>query len=145
MKRSESKKSSPIDQTPDRRGSGDVVPRGKNLFDTVRKIAAALPDVEEGTTYGSPAFKARGKLLACLAIHKSAEPDTLVVCVGFDRRADLIAADPDTYYLTDHYVNYPVVLVRLSPIHPDTLRDLLEASWRFVTGKTTRAGHNLRG
>ena len=63
-----------------------------------------------------PYLKAHGKMLACPAIHKSAEPDTLAVRIPFDLRADLIASDPDSYYLTDHYVNYPVVLVRLSRI-----------------------------
>src|SRR5947208_249874 len=69
-------------------------------FDVVRRIALALPDVEEGTTYGSPAFKWRGKLLACEAIHKSAEPDTLAVRIPFKLRPDLIASNPDSYYLT---------------------------------------------
>ena len=55
-----------------------------------------------------------------------------------------MAASPDVYYLTDHYVNYPVVLVRLSRIHPDALRDLLGMAWRFVTAKTLHGKHILR-
>ena len=109
--------------------------RNKISFDTVRRIALGLPDVEESTTYGSPSLKVRGKLLTCLAVHKSAEPDTLAVRIDFDRRAELIAAAPDVYYLTDHYVNYPAVLVRLSRIDPNALRDLLGMAWRFVTAK----------
>jgi hypothetical protein len=112
--------------------------RAKITFDTVRTIGRELPDVEEGTTYGSPALKVRGKLLACLAIHRSAEPNTLAVRIDFDQRAELIAADPSTYYLTDHYVSYAAVLVRLSSIHIDALRDLLKGSWRFVTATTNR-------
>ena len=112
------------------------MPRNKINFDTVRKIGLELSGVEEGTMYGSPALKVRGKLLTCLAIHKSAEPDSLAVRIDFDQRSELIAADPDVYYLTDHYVNYPVVLVRLSRINPDALRDLLGMAWRFVTAKT---------
>jgi hypothetical protein len=104
-------------------------------FDTVRGMALGLPDVEESTTYGSPALKIRGQLLACIPIHKSAEPDSLAVSIDFDRRAELMAVAPDVYYLTDHYVNYPVVLVRVSRIHPDALRDLLDMAWRFVTTK----------
>jgi hypothetical protein len=104
-------------------------------FGAVRKAAAGLPDVEEGTTYGSPALKVRGKLLTCLAVHKSAEAGSLVVCIGFQRRDDMIAEDPSTYYLTDHYRNHPIVLVRLSQIHPDALHDLLGAAWRFVTAR----------
>jgi hypothetical protein len=104
-------------------------------FDTVRKIGLALPDVEEGTAYGTPALKIRGELLTCMAINKSAEPGSLALRIDFDRRDELVAADPETYYLTDHYVDYPVVLVRLSRIHPDALRDLLGAAWRFVSAQ----------
>jgi len=96
------------------------MPRNKIDFDTVRRIALSLPDVEESTIYRSPALKVRGKLLACIPIHKSAEPGSVAVRIGFDRRAELMAAAPDVYYLTDHYVNYPVVLVRLSRIHCET-------------------------
>jgi hypothetical protein len=81
----------------------------KVTFDAVRAIGLRLPDVEEGTMYGSPALKVRGNLLACLAVHKSAEPDTLAVRIDFGERDDLVDADPKTYYLTEHYVDYPVV------------------------------------
>jgi hypothetical protein len=102
-------------------------------FDTVRKVGLALPDVEESTSYGAPSLKVRGQLLTCPAIHKSAEPGSIVIRVDFDQRAGLLAEAPDTYYLTDHYVNYPAVLVRLSRIRREALRDLLMMSWRFVT------------
>src|SRR5204862_7743544 len=101
------------------------MPGGKISFGTVRKMALALPEVEEGTMHGSPAFKVRGKLLACAAIHKSAEPNTLAVRVPFDLRAELMESDPYSYYLTDHYVSYPTVLVRLSRIKVEELRELL--------------------
>jgi hypothetical protein len=114
-------------------------PRRKTIgFDTVRQMGLALPDVEEGTLYGSPALKVGGKMFACLAIHRSADPDTLAVRVDFDQRDELIASDPKTYYLTDHYVNYPVVLVRLARVHPDALRDLLQIGWRFMSAKQKR-------
>ena len=113
-------------------------------FDTVRSIGLRLPSVVESTTNGSPCLKVRGKLLACNAIHKSAEPGSLAVRVGFDRRAELIAEAPDVYYLTDHYLNYPVALVRLSQIRLDALRDLLNMAWRFVTTETLRDRHSRR-
>jgi len=94
-------------------------------FDTVRKIGLALPSVEESTAYGSPALKIRGKLLACVPTHRSAEPNSLAVRVGFDDRAELLSAAPDVYYVTDHYLGYTAVLVRLSRVTPDVLRDLL--------------------
>ena len=114
------------------------MPRKKISFDTVREIGLALPDVEEGTTYGSPALKVRGKMFACLPTHRSAEPDSLVIRIDFDRREELIAADPKTYYLKDHYVGYPCVLVRLTRVRHDELRDLLLMAWRFVSARSRR-------
>ncbi len=112
--------------------------RKKVTFDMVREIGLELPGVEEATMYGSPALKVRGSLLTCLAVHKSAEPETLVVSIDFDQRAGLLAEGPETYYLTDHYRNYPVVLVRLSKIQVGHLRDLLGSAWRFVTAQKSR-------
>ena|SRR6267143_1237347 len=108
---------------------------GKLNFDTVRRIALTLPDVEESTTHGAPSLKIRGKLLTCPAIHSSAEPGSIGVRIDFDQRAELIAAAPDTYYLTDHYVDHPVVLVRLSHIRLDALQDLLLMAWKFVSAR----------
>lgn len=101
-------------------------------FATVRSIGLTLPDVEEGTMYGTPALKLRGKFLACMASHKSAEPNTLVVRLDFEQRDAMIADDPDTYYLKPHYVAYPSVLVRLSRVSREALKDLLHAAWREV-------------
>ena len=83
-------------------------------------------------------------MFACMAIHKSAEPRTLAVRVGFDQRDELIEAEPAIYYLKNHYVNYPVVLVRLDRIHPDALRDLLTAGWRFVSSTKKRVRRRSR-
>jgi hypothetical protein len=101
-------------------------------FDTVRKIGMALPGVEASTAYGSPALKVRGKLLACVPTHPSAEPGSLVVRIGLEDRAELLAADPDVYYVTDHYLHYTAVLVRLSRVTPGVLRDLLGMAHKFV-------------
>jgi hypothetical protein len=104
-------------------------------FDTVRIIGLALPGVEESTAYGAPALKVRGKLLACVPSHRSAEPNSLVVRVDFNDRAELLAADPDTYYVTDHYIGDNAVLVRLTRVNSDALRDLLAMAYNFVTRK----------
>ena len=113
--------------------------RGKKIdFDVVRKIALALPGVEESTIHGAPSLKARGRLLACPALHRSAEPNTLAVRIDLDRRDELIAKEPGIYYVTDHYVNYPTVLVRLSRIDRNALSDLLVTAWSFVNSKTVR-------
>jgi hypothetical protein len=114
------------------------MPRTKIDFDVVRKIATKLGDVEESTIHGAPSLKVRGRLLTCPAIHKSAEPDTLAVRIGFEERARLIAAEPETYYLTKHYMNYPVVLVRLARINRESLRELLGMGWSFVNSKSRK-------
>jgi hypothetical protein len=107
-------------------------------FERVRKIGLTLPSVEVSTAWGAPALKVRGKLLACVPTHRSAEPNSLVVRVGFDDRAELLAAAPDIYYVTDHYLGYTAVLVRLSRVTPDVLRDLLGVAHKFVTARRAR-------
>lgn len=114
------------------------MPKKKADFETVRAIARDLPDVEESTTYGSPCFKARGKMFTCIAVHRSAEPGTLAVRVDPDNRAAMIADDPSVYYLTDHYVNYPFVLVRMNQIQPGALKELLGTARRLATSKTSK-------
>ena len=102
-------------------------------FEVVRKIGLRLAGVEEGTAYGLPALKVNGKLLACVPANRSAEPDSLAICMDPDNRAELLAGAPDIYYLTDHYVDYDAVLVRLARVNPDVLRDLLGMAYKFVT------------
>ena len=121
--------------------------RRQTNFDVVRTIGLDLPEVEEGTMYGAPALKVRGKLLACMASHKSAEPGSLVVRIGFEDREALIADDPRTYYVKPHYQDYGAVLVRLALIDREALRDLLRSSWRTVTSSAPkrRPGAKSRG
>ncbi len=113
-------------------------------FADVREIGLTLPEVVAGTYYGTPALKRRGQMIACIASHKSAEPNTLVVRMGFDQRDAMLAEDPSTFYLTDHYVGYPSILVRLERIKPDALRDLLLAAWRTVAREPPRRPARLR-
>ena len=110
-----------------------------NSFKTVEAIGRSLPDVEVATAYGQPALKVRGRMIACMAANKAAEPNTLAVMMAFADRDALIVDDPGTYYLKDHYLNYPCVLVRLSRVRADALRDLLAGAHRFVTAKTRKA------
>jgi hypothetical protein len=116
------------------------MPKKKMDFDVVRDIALALPDVEESTIHGAPLLKVRGRLLTCPALHQSAEPNSLAVRIAVDQRAELLAAEPSVYYVTDHYVNSPIVLVRLSSIDRNALRDLLEMAWRFTSSKKKARG-----
>jgi len=118
--------------------SVEIMPRQPTSFDVVRAIGRTLPDVEEGTMYGEPALKVGGKLLACMASHKSAEPNSLVVRIDFEDRDALIADDPRTYYLKPHYEGYPSVLVRLARINREALQDLLHSAWRTVTASAPK-------
>ena len=113
--------------------------RGPDAFRIVRTIGRELPGVEESTMYGAPALKVRGRWLACMASHKSAEPGSLVVRMGFDERDALIADDPRVYYVKPHYQDYPAVLVRLALIDREALRDLLRSAWRTVTASSPKA------
>jgi hypothetical protein len=108
-------------------------------FARVRALGRSLADVEEGTAWGTQALKTRGQMFACIPTHKSAEPDSLAVRIDFDQRDELITADPKTYYVKEHYVNYPCVLVRLGRIHDDALRDLLRMAHEFVRRRAKRS------
>src|SRR5438477_1978232 len=111
------------------------MPRGLT-FGTVETIARTLPDVEVTTAWGQPALKVRGKMFACMASHKSAEPNSLAVMMDFAERDALVEDDPAIYYLKDHYLNYPCVLVRLARVRADALRDLLTGAHRFVSARS---------
>jgi len=101
-------------------------------FQMVRHLALELPGAEEGTSYGTPAFKVRGKLF--LRFHQDGE--SLVIPVDFADRELLVAEQPETFYITDHYLNYPYILVRLSTIRADQISDLLKQAWRRVAPKS---------
>lgn len=90
-------------------------------FEVVRQMALSLDKLEEGTSYGTAAFRVDGALFA----RQHQDMESLVVRMDFAERAELMEADPETYFITDHYLNYKWVLVRMARIHPDALRDLL--------------------
>ena len=127
---------------PSKSPSNEKVTKGRRAanapvtFDTVREIALSLDNVEEGTSYGTPAFKVRGALF--IRLHDEFD-STIVVRTDFDQREELLAADPETYYITDHYRNYPWVLLRLSRVHPDALRDLLHMAHRLAASSKRRS------
>ena len=100
-------------------------------WETVRKIALSLDKVEETTSYGTPAFKASGKLF----VRQHQDGKSLVIAASFEQRDELMAADPGTYYITDHYTNYPWVLASMARIHPDALRDLLKGAHKFAAAQ----------
>ena len=87
----------------------------------IRRTVAALPGVEEGTSYGTPAWRHRGKLLARL--HQ--DGTSIVLKVGNVTRDHLLQADPATFFITDHYIGYPMVLARLDRLSAGDLKKLL--------------------
>jgi hypothetical protein len=95
-------------------------------YEDVRKIALQLPGVEEGTSYGTPALKVKKKLLVRL----KEEGDVVVLKMPFDQREALMAEAPEKYFITDHYLNYEYVLVRLPKVTEPEMRDLLRAAHR---------------
>jgi hypothetical protein len=112
-----------------------------DTFAIVRTLGLALPDVEATTKYdGSPVLKLGGCFMAGLATHRSAESNTLVVRIAVDDREWLLRDAPDTYYLTDYYRKYPLILVRLSYVDRDALSDLLSVSWRLTAAKSRTGG-----
>ncbi len=134
----------PTDIKPRRRAARDDVapaPGGRAL----REIALKLPDVEDASTQRGIAFKARGRLLACAAIHASAEPNSLVVRISHAERARLMAAYAQALYLTSHYTKHPCVLARIDRLDRNAWRDVLGAAWLFVTEKAVGAKRAHRG
>ncbi len=103
-------------------------------FKDVVKMASSIGKAEESTSYGTPALKVKGKLIVRL----KEDGDSLVVGTTIAERAEMMAADPETYYITDHYLNYPWVLVRLSRVDPDAMRDLLGRAWRLASASKPR-------
>jgi hypothetical protein len=101
-------------------------------FEQVRLAAHEFPGVEDSTSYGTPALKVRGKLLA--RVHQSGE--CLVLRADLLDREILMQSDPSVFFITDHYRDYPWILVRFSAIDAGALPDLIERAWRLVAPKS---------
>ena len=110
-------------------------------FATVRRLALALPGVEEGTSYGTPGFRVRGKYFFRLR----EDGETLALRIDFDTRDFLMTANPETFYITDHYRGYPAILVRLAAVDPGELREVLEEAWRQIAPKRLVASLETTG
>jgi len=105
-------------------------------YDEIIALAKQLPGVEESTSYGTPALKVAGKMLA----RKHQDGVSIVLRVSFDEREMLMQAEPETFYITDHYRNYPALLARIATVHPGTLQRLLTQTWQEVAPKKLQAG-----
>jgi hypothetical protein len=101
-------------------------------FDDVRKIALVWPEVEDGTSYGTPALKVRKKMLVRL----KEDGDSLVMPgVAHDEREMLVGSRPNIFYFTEHYRDYPIVLMRLSEAPRKLIEPLLCRRWRELASK----------
>ena len=105
---------------------------GAVTFDDVRKIALAWPEVEDGTSYGTPALKVRKKMLVRL---KEGGDSLVMPGVPIDERDMLVESQPKVFYFTDHYKDYPMVLIRLSKAKRTDVEPLLRRHWRTLASK----------
>jgi hypothetical protein len=110
----------------------------------VRAVATKLPDVEEGTTFGFPAFKVRGKLLAWFPKKKEVEHGTLAVRMSILERDHRILANPKVFYVTPHYRDYTAVLARVEHLSSAALRELLQSGYDFIVSTPKRARRTRR-
>jgi hypothetical protein len=103
------------------------------------RIGRSFPGVEETTSWGAPALKICGQLMACVPTNKSAEPGSFLIRMDRAERPALLAEAPDIYYAPDHYLGYDGVLVRLARCTPELMHDLLAMAHKFVTRRRTSA------
>jgi hypothetical protein len=101
-------------------------------FDDVRIIALQWPEVVEGSSYGTPALKIRGKLLTRL---KEDGESLVIQGVEHDERALLVKMQPNIFYFTDHYRDWPIVLMRLSDAPREVVETFLLRRWRALASR----------
>lgn len=109
----------------------------------MRQIVLAFPGVEEGVSYGSPAFKVRGKFFTRL---RREDASLVLLDISFDEREMLMEAEPATFHITPHYKDYPSVLARIETLHPGSLHNFLERRWKgLVTKKQAKEYEEAKG
>ncbi|HYM33917.1 MAG TPA: MmcQ/YjbR family DNA-binding protein [Steroidobacteraceae bacterium] len=96
------------------------------------KLILAYPGTEKSISYGTPSVKVKGKILSRL--RSEAEGALAIFCDFIDREI-LLQADPEVFFITDHYKNYPMILLRLDKIRVDALPELVERAWRMRAPK----------
>ena len=101
-------------------------------WDDVRKLALALPETEESTTYRKPAFKVAGKNFAWESPHVHG---ALALNCDEGELPLMIEALPEMFFTTPHYDGYPIVLVRLEEADSKELAERIEESWLIAAPK----------
>jgi len=105
-------------------------------YERYLKLALALPGAEQATSYGTAAIKIRGKLLS--RWRTEAEGALAIRCEFLDSEI-LLQTQPEVFFLTDHYANYPMILLRLEKVSRETLMDVTERAWRLVAPAKLKA------
>ena len=59
--------------------------------------------------------------------------ETIALRMDFFEREELIHSDPEAFFVTDHYLKYPAVVVRLSEVRRDVLRRVLKEAWHQLS------------
>ena len=107
----------------------------------VRRIALALPEVQEGTDRFAFSVENKGKQKGIAwvwreRVHpkKARVPNPEVVAIqvpDLDHKEMLLASDDGSKFFTEpHYNGFPAVLVRLEAIEVDELEELIIDAWR---------------
>lgn len=92
----------------------------------VVEMASSRPGVEESTSYGTPAVKVAGKLLAR---HRTDADSSVMVRCALDEKEALVASPDDSFFTEPHYDGYSAVLVRLETVDRAQLAELLDQAW----------------
>jgi hypothetical protein len=100
--------------------------------DEMREIALSFPGVEEGTSYGQPAFLVNKKFFTR---YRKADASMVLMEVSLDEREMLMEAEPGTFHFTAHYKDYPCVLARIETLHPGSFKNFLERRFRKIAKK----------
>ncbi|CAK7255213.1 MULTISPECIES: MmcQ/YjbR family DNA-binding protein [unclassified Shinella] len=97
----------------------------ETLLARLQRLAAGLPGVETGTSYGTPALKVAGKLFLRIK-----DAGTLVLMAPMDEKERLIEMAPEIYHETDHYKGWPALLLRAAVIDDAELQQRMAEAWR---------------
>ena len=114
-----------------RKSRSSTPARCSSDVETLKQIAFSFAGVEEGTSYGTLAYRVSKKLICRM----KEDGESLAIRMEFGEREILVEGEPETFYFTEHYRNYPMVLVRLPKVHPDELKRIFGNAWRRFAGK----------